>query len=268
MYYVAKKIMIVSVILSLSTNNVEATQNEFSRIHFFNEKEKELILDFHNTIRKEVANGSFKAPAGRINPVEWDEGLADFARYSLTNNVRVSNHCPRPRDFDTCWYHGLQVDRVGRNVAYSSRARLNDTLRIFWRPHAHYRYGKFSGRDLSGMGLFTQIIWADTKKIGCALLKSCQLNNESLFAMLLCNYAPNGNIIGEFPYYTNELDAQEHEAMERLTLNSCQEKEYDEDNFSRLKNSLIHPVYKAYHNLSKVDLNGPDLYEARSFEVS
>jgi hypothetical protein len=42
-------------------------------------------------------------------------------------------------------------------------------------------------------GHFTQVVWADTREVGCGTV-SC--NNMEIW---VCNYSPAGNVRGEYP---------------------------------------------------------------------
>ncbi|MBV9612877.1 MAG: hypothetical protein JO091_10400 [Acidobacteriaceae bacterium] len=43
-------------------------------------------------------------------------------------------------------------------------------------------------------GHYTQIVWRDTRAVGCGIVR------DGRREIWVCNYAPNGNIIGERPY--------------------------------------------------------------------
>lgn len=48
-------------------------------------------------------------------------------------------------------------------------------------------------------GKFTQMIWKDTTKIGCALRVGMDnLNKNTECAYIVCNYSPSGNVLGQF----------------------------------------------------------------------
>ena len=45
-------------------------------------------------------------------------------------------------------------------------------------------------------GHYTQIVWADTERVGCAF-RTCSEDGSQVW---VCNYYPAGNIVGEKPY--------------------------------------------------------------------
>jgi hypothetical protein len=45
-------------------------------------------------------------------------------------------------------------------------------------------------------GHYTQMVWKDTKEVGCATASG----SGHPFSILVCRYSPGGNVIGEAPY--------------------------------------------------------------------
>lgn len=51
-------------------------------------------------------------------------------------------------------------------------------------------------QDHHKVGHYTQMVWSDTRRVGCAVSS----NRENDF--LVCRYWPAGNVLGEQPYAT------------------------------------------------------------------
>ena len=49
-----------------------------------------------------------------------------------------------------------------------------------------------------GCGHYTQIIWRNTKELGCGVA-SCQAGGAT-YDIWICNYSPPGNVVGQKPY--------------------------------------------------------------------
>jgi cysteine-rich secretory family protein len=48
----------------------------------------------------------------------------------------------------------------------------------------------------AGTGHYTQMVWRDTKEVGCATASG----GGHPFSILVCRYSPQGNIIGQKPF--------------------------------------------------------------------
>lgn len=64
-------------------------------------------------------------------------------------------------------------------------------------------------RTLNGFSYYTQIVWAETRFIGCGHAAFEEANNENnknvhFIHRLVCNYAPAGNIIDAIVYKAGE----------------------------------------------------------------
>lgn len=55
-----------------------------------------------------------------------------------------------------------------------------------------------SALNASGCGHYTQVVWDDTDEVGCGYA-SCT-NGNSTVEVIVCNYDPPGNYIGQTPY--------------------------------------------------------------------
>lgn len=98
--------------------------------------------------------------------------------------------------------HGLSALRIGENLAVAFKSNGFDQNqcgqigKIFaekWYNEIE-NYDFETGSKIRGMiGHFTQMVWKDTKSVGCGLALTS--NNR---AYITCNYHPAGNIRGRY----------------------------------------------------------------------
>lgn len=140
-----------------------------------------VMVTAHNQARRAVG----AAPLG------WDQALArDAAAYAgvLARSGRFE-HAPRvrgaPAQGENLW--------MGTRGAYSFAEMAGGWIG----ERRHFQRGRFPDVSRTGnagdVGHYTQIIWPDTARFGCALAANAR--NE----YLVCRYSPAGNVIGEDP---------------------------------------------------------------------
>ncbi|KAM5263768.1 cysteine-rich secretory protein LCCL domain-containing 2 [Ctenodactylus gundi] len=162
--------------------------------------DREEILALHNKLR-----GQVYPPASNMEYMTWDEELERSA-------VAWAQEC--------LWEHGptqLLVS-IGQNLAvhwgrYRSPAfhvqSWYDEVKDYTYPYPHECNPWCPERCSGSMCThYTQIVWATTNKIGCAV-NTCHSMNVwgevwENAVYLVCNYSPKGNWIGEAPYRTGQ----------------------------------------------------------------
>jgi hypothetical protein len=137
------------------------------------------MLEAHNEVRSRLG----------LPPVDWDGELArraqDWANALIAG--RGLEHSPRQ-------------DRPGEgeNLARIDGGHTSATaLFSGWASEGGaWTYGPLDcgNPNWGATGHYIQIIWRDTRRIGCAMA----FTNDS--QVLVCRYAPAGNICGEAPY--------------------------------------------------------------------
>ena len=134
-------------------------------------------LNAHNTERAQFGTA----------PLEWDPGLAEEARGWARKLAREGRIRHAPTD--------VRKGR-GENLWLGTRGyfRPHDMIASFASEKQHFRPGIFPKVSTTGnwtdVGHYTQIVWRDTRKVGCALEQGRR------FDVLVCRYWPAGNVIG------------------------------------------------------------------------
>jgi pathogenesis-related protein 1 len=140
------------------------------------------FLDFHNTVRKEFGVGT----------VTWSKELAEFAQKWADRIATTGELEHRPAD-------GEWVQKYGENLAVHATAVKG--AEAWYAERKDYEKGTAIPEDLSQFkaGHYTQIVWKGTSKIGAgvAVVKKGKFKG---LVVVVCNYDPPGNVIGEKPY--------------------------------------------------------------------
>lgn len=135
----------------------------------FTAAEAQQLVELHNGARKEVG----------VEPVEWSPKLAQEAQKWCDQLVAKDA-------FDHSW------GDYGENLARG--ASLTDAFALWLSEKARYHGQAIDGVNTSKIGHYTQIVWKDTKRIGCGKGK------VSKGLIWVCYYDPPGNWKGEKPY--------------------------------------------------------------------
>ncbi|CRK14666.1 hypothetical protein BN1708_011191 [Verticillium longisporum] len=139
------------------------------------------ILTTHNQYRRQHQGA-------RLNwgvDLTWDATLASAAKKYLDSKGTGKNQCP---PFD---HSGGQY---GENLAIGY-GTPTAAAKAWGDERAKYDFQE--GVYFPATGHFTQMVWRDTQKIGCAR-KYCTSGASIKGWYLACEYFPRGNIIGRF----------------------------------------------------------------------
>ncbi|XP_032746688.1 GLIPR1-like protein 1 [Rattus rattus] len=163
------------------------------RVPTINDPEfKNGFLNSHNEARRKV-----HPPASNMNQLSWDKSLAKLAK-SWTKECKFShNPCTSKR-------HGCtkDYDYIGENIYLGKiDARPEDVVFSWYNETKDYNFD--DNTCTKTCGHYTQVVWADTLKIGCAISNCPHLTGYSA-GLFVCNYAPAGNFRGSKPYITGK----------------------------------------------------------------
>jgi pathogenesis-related protein 1 len=130
------------------------------------------IMTAHNSVRARL----------RLPPLSWSDELAQYAR-KWANTLIARDE-----------FSHSGSSRYGENLFDITGAFATaDDVVSAWASEAknyNYRSNTCSGR----CGHYTQIVWRDTKLLGCGVARNRTRE------VWVCNYEPPGNIVGERPY--------------------------------------------------------------------
>ena len=138
------------------------------------------VVSAHNQVRLNAQ----PIPDPALPPMEWDDGLAAVAQ-------DWADRC----DFNH------SSNQYGENL-YVSTAQNPGTRAVeAWADEIH-DYDYYSNTCTAVCGHYTQIVWRESVRVGCAYADCDPLTGASFTSgrLWVCNYDPPGNWVGEWPY--------------------------------------------------------------------
>jgi pathogenesis-related protein 1 len=159
-----------------------------ARPQVFSQADKKAILIAHNRVRCLVSPAAQTMPA-----LVWSTALEETAQAWASACVDIAapfgviDHNP-DRSADHPYY-------VGENIfASGSTATPTQAVNVWASESANYN---FPANTCSGAcGHYTQVVWANSRDLGCARASCPALANPS---GIVCDYGPGGNT-GSRPY--------------------------------------------------------------------
>ncbi|KAE8139845.1 CAP domain-containing protein [Aspergillus pseudotamarii] len=140
----------------------------------FTEADKQRAVSLHNNHRSSVMPS-----ASNMKSIEWDEGLATAAQQLA----------------DSCKF---EHNRAGQNIYEGSDATdlLKQAIEAWHNEQKDYNYDSNTCSPNAVCGHYTQVVWADSSKVGMGVSRRC----ENGMYIVVANYDPVGNYAGEKPY--------------------------------------------------------------------
>ena len=132
------------------------------------------FLDAHNRWRSQVG----------VPPLKWSTDLENFAAdWAVTKGEEGCNMEHRnPNEF-------------GENLYWCGGAAFSPTDVVdLWGSEINDYHGEVVGQSNAVVGHYTQVVWKKTTEVGCACFKC----SDSF--LVVCNYNPPGNYVGQHPY--------------------------------------------------------------------
>ncbi|KAM7543066.1 hypothetical protein Aperf_G00000005156 [Anoplocephala perfoliata] len=150
------------------------------------EDERESVLRTHNEKRSQVS-----PTAANMLQMEYDTDLEDLASKWVQRCV---------------WEHPdrtayPEYAGVGQNIAYYSLLNLEVMMNGWFNENQDYNYG--TNQCSAVCGHYTQMVWANSNRLGCAYTLCDTLTNApnpGPLYFFACQYKSPGNYVGEKPY--------------------------------------------------------------------
>lgn len=143
--------------------------------------EIEQFLRIHNQARQEVG----------VPDLEWSEELADYAREWGEELIKDCSFKHRPSDGPFAQEHGENL-----YLAWGMDSLSLSAAALAWYDEIDAYNGQAIGEgDISDYGHYTQMVWRTTTQLGAAKVRC-----ENGTFIIVANYSPRGNWIGERPY--------------------------------------------------------------------
>ena len=129
-------------------------------------------MDAHNAIHARVG----------FPPLVWSDQLAQLAQNWANHLIATGSFGHRPNN-----QYGENLYSVSGGAAFPAQ------LVGYWAKEAR-EYDVRSNACSGVCGHYTQIVWAGTRSVGCAVA------TDRRQEVWVCNYDPPGNIVGYRPY--------------------------------------------------------------------
>lgn len=137
-----------------------------------------------------AAQNRERLPLG-VAPLRWDPELARSAQAWADRLAATGAFAHAPHDGD---------DPQGENLWAGTRGRftLEAMVDAWAREKRDFKPGVFPDNSVTGqvgdVGHYTQLMWRDTRQVGCALATGARED------VLVCRYSSAGNWVGERPF--------------------------------------------------------------------
>jgi pathogenesis-related protein 1 len=132
------------------------------------------MLDAHNAVRTHVG----------LKPLAWSDKLAHAAQEWADRLIKEGSFRHRP---NSAWGQNLYdisgSEYLPQQIVNGWAAERKD-----------FDYATNQCRPSHICGHYTQIVWRDTRELGCAVARG---GNREVW---VCEYSPPGNYIGRRPY--------------------------------------------------------------------
>jgi pathogenesis-related protein 1 len=149
--------------------------------------QQQQIVDAHNQYRKQV----------HVNRLEWSNELASVAQQWVLR-LRNEHQCNMVHSNISGMGENLfwaSAVRPSKGTTYSQNITPIEVVDTWGDEKENYHHEDNSCERGQVCGHYTQLVWHNTIKVGCAMT-ACSDHSQ----IWSCNYSPPGNFLGEKPY--------------------------------------------------------------------
>ena len=143
-------------------------------------KEVQQLIDLHNKARADVG----------VGPLNWSKELAIYAQ-QWADHLAFTDCEIKHRPHSGMW---KQVHGENLFQGTSGYYGVADAVTMWESEKKYYKGGALNSSNWYDSGHYTQIVWKDTQRVGCAKV---ECNGRII---VVCNYDPPGNVLGQKPY--------------------------------------------------------------------
>lgn len=195
MNFISRNIFLLFTLCILSSNarRLSARKTVAADGGVLTDEDKQKLVDIHNTHRGDTALGNTgsQPPATNMVKLIWDEDIA----------VGAKEHA------DLCGFEHADTG-FGENL-YAAASSVDSVDNIeklvsgvtdWYNEEVDYTYD--TGSCGAVCGHYTQVVWAESTKVGCGYAECTDIFPSSFpfQVYLVCRYDPPGNFVGEKPY--------------------------------------------------------------------
>ena len=143
-------------------------------------QEVQQLIRLHNKVRGDVG----------IGPVTWSKKLAIYAQ-EWANQLGSTSCKLKHRPSSGKWKQEYGENLFMGIIGYYGVA---NAIKAWESERQYYRGQTLTSSNWYDSGHYTQMVWKNSKEIGCAKVEC----NDNI--IVVCNYDPPGNILGQKPY--------------------------------------------------------------------
>nr|XP_054602243.1 peptidase inhibitor 16 isoform X1 [Nothobranchius furzeri] len=176
---------------------------------FLSDEQEELLVELHNYFRGQVSpSASAMMPLVRWHPSTTPtpvarcqtnpSGVSSLQKWDASLKVIAEGYAAK-----CIWNHNPDLEETGENLfAGTGQLDLRAAVEKWFMEHLDYDFYNNSCDEDKMCGHYTQMVWADTHRMGCAfhLCNNMEGLDWERASFLVCNYYPAGNYEEERPY--------------------------------------------------------------------